>query len=210
MHEFDTFVRIYLCSVSLSGNIADAVNVTEIGAFDREERKEIGEQEVAKRGLIGETLSGAFEDGFLACPQAGESHVGAGCLVNLSQFVVVHRITGNLLIVGFHRLDIDTYGAIIGHTDDSLVAMTQVEMNVGMANDAGLAVWAIFEQGLLLDAILFAQGLAQEQVGHRILKLLMHLTKGQRLTAPPLGELGERRGEVNGFEMIVVEEMHKA
>lgn len=46
MHKFDTFARIYLCSVSLSGSIADAVNVTEIGAFDREERKGIGEKEV--------------------------------------------------------------------------------------------------------------------------------------------------------------------
>ena len=52
MHKFDTFARIYLCSVSLSGNIADAVNVAEIGAFDREERKGIGAQEVAERVFL--------------------------------------------------------------------------------------------------------------------------------------------------------------
>ena len=46
MREFDTFARIYLCSVSLSGSIADAVNVTEIGVFEREERKGISEKEV--------------------------------------------------------------------------------------------------------------------------------------------------------------------
>jgi hypothetical protein len=46
VHEFDTFARIYLCSVSLSGSIADAVNVAEIGTFDRKEWKGIGEQEV--------------------------------------------------------------------------------------------------------------------------------------------------------------------
>jgi len=59
----------------LSGSIADAINIAEVGAFDREEWKGISEKEVTKRGLIGETLSGAFEDGFLTCPQAGESHV---------------------------------------------------------------------------------------------------------------------------------------
>ena len=46
MHEFVTFARIYLCSVSLSGSIADAINIAEIRAFDREERKGIGEKEV--------------------------------------------------------------------------------------------------------------------------------------------------------------------
>ena len=60
MHKFDTFARICLCSVSLSGSIADAVNVTEIGAFDREERKGIGEQEVAKRVFL--EIKDAFDD----------------------------------------------------------------------------------------------------------------------------------------------------
>ena len=46
MHEFDTFARIYLCSVSLSGSIADAVNVAEIRAFEREERKGVDDKEV--------------------------------------------------------------------------------------------------------------------------------------------------------------------
>ena len=206
MHEFDTFVRIFC----LLGSIADAVNVVEVGTFDREERKDIGAQEVAERGLSGETLPGTFEDGFLLRPKAGERHVGTRYLMNQLQFVVVHRITGNFLIEGSHRLDIGTNGAVVGHTEDGLVAMTHVEMYLGMAHDARLAVRTIIESRWLLDAIGFAQGLAQEQVGHRILKLLMHLTKGQRLTAPPLGELGERRGEVDSFEMVVEEEMHKA
>ena len=144
------------------------VNVTEIGAFDREERKGIGVEEVAERGVVGKALSGMFEDSFLACPKAGEGHVGAGSLMNLSEFVVVHRIAGDILIVGFHRLDIDTYGAIIGHTDDSLIAMTEVEMYLRMAYDARLSIWTIIECRLLLNAIGLKQGFAQEQIGHCI------------------------------------------
>ena len=156
--------------------MTNGINVAEVGAFDREERKGIGVEEVAERGVVGKAHTRALEDCFLLSPQAGEGHVGTGSLTDQSELVVAHRITGDLLIVGFYRLDIDTDGTVIGDTDDGLIAMTEVEMHLGMIHEAGLAVRAVVEHRLPADAIGFAQGLAQQQVGRRALTLLMLVT----------------------------------
>ena len=56
-----TLSPAFVCvSNSLSGSIADAVNVAEIGAFDREEWKGIGEKEVTKRVFL--EVEDAFDD----------------------------------------------------------------------------------------------------------------------------------------------------
>ena len=43
--------------------------------------------------------------------------------------------------------------------------MTQVEVDVGMSGNHGLAVFTIFEHGRFRDAILLLQSLTQQQIG---------------------------------------------
>ena len=93
MHIFDTFARIYLCSVSLSGSIADAVNVTEIGVFEREERKGIGEQEVAKRVFL--EVEDAFDDDGL------DTYLVLSTIVEL----LLHQTVGSVILHGGEEFD---------------------------------------------------------------------------------------------------------
>ena len=50
-------------------------------------------------------------------------------------------------------LDIDAYGTVAEDADDSLGAMAEVEVDVGMADDEGLAVLSIGEDGRFGDAL---------------------------------------------------------
>ncbi len=112
----------------------------------------------------GDALTGKLDDGLLLRPQLGKLQGGA---IDALQLVVVHDIASQRLLIGTNALDVDTYGLVADHTDGSLATMAEVEVDVGMANDAGLAVFTIFEDGSLIDAILLAQGLAQQQIGSR-------------------------------------------
>lgn len=187
---------------------ANAVNVAQVGAFDRDEREGIGEKEVAEFGLADDALAGLFEDGFLLGPQASEGHVGTRSTGDLEQFGVVHHITGHLGIVCAHRFYIDANGAVVCHTDDGLVAMTQVEMDFGMGGKIGLAMLTIAERGGFLDAILFAQDLTEEQIGGCTLDASQRLTIAQSLLASPVGKLGQGGFEVEGLEVGVEEDGH--
>ena len=81
-------------------------------------------------------------------------------------------------------------------------------MDVGMGGKIGLAIWAIIEGWLLLDAILFAQDPTEEQIGGCTLDASQRLTIAQGLLASPVGQLGQGGFEFEGLEVGVEEDGH--
>ena len=63
-----------------------------------------------------------------------------------------------------NALDIDTDRVVTHHTDGRLATVAQIEVDVRMADDGGFTVFTILEDGRLVDAILFAQRLTQQQI----------------------------------------------
>ena len=112
--------------------------------------------------IVADAVTAQFDNSLFLRPQLGELE---GRAVDALQLIVVHDIAGQRLLIGANGLDIDTYGLVADHTDGGLATMSEVEVDVWMADDGGFAVFTIFEDRSLIDAILLAQGLAQQQIG---------------------------------------------
>ena len=133
-----------------------------IGDYGLELTSKTGEHRLH---IVADAVAAKFDDSLLLCPQLGELQRRILGMEYLFQLVVVHDIAGQRLLIGTNALDVDTYGLVADHTDGGLTTMAEVEVDVRVPNDAGLAVFTIFEDGSLIDAILLTQGLTQQQVG---------------------------------------------
>ena len=79
-------------------------------------------------------------------------------------------------------------------------------MDVVVADDDGLAMFAETEYGLLIDAIHFAQSPAKQEIGGNALTLLLQVKIGQCLLPALRGELSEGSFDVDSVEMVVYED----
>ena len=87
VHDFDTFVRVFC----LLGSIADAINIAEVGAFDREKWKGIGEKEVTKRVFL--EVKDTLDDNGL------DAYLVLGTVVELLFHQTVRRIVHSFIRV---------------------------------------------------------------------------------------------------------------
>ena len=115
--------------------------------------------------IVADAVAAKFDDSLLLCPQLGELQRRILGMEYLFQLVVVHHIARQRLTIAVDALDVDAYGLVADHTDGSFPTVTHIEVDVGGPSDGGLAVFTIFEDGGLTDAILLTQGLTQQQVG---------------------------------------------
>jgi hypothetical protein len=81
--------------------------------------------------------------------------------------------------------------------------VAEVEVDVRVTDDGGLAVFTIFEDGSLIDAILLAQGLAQQQIGSRTRLASQLVLKTQTLFPALFREQGQCRLPVEVCYVVI-------
>ena len=79
--------------------------------------------------------------------------------------MLIHGIAYEAVFVFTDALDIHPYRPVAQHADNSLATMTQIEVDVGLADDGGFSMLAIFKQRTLGDAVFITQPLTQQQIG---------------------------------------------
>ena len=138
--------------------------------------------------MIGDARTGALQQSFLHGPETDEGYVGAVAAGDECQLFVVHRIACQRLLIAADALYVASYGLIAHHAEHRLAAMAEVEVDVGVPDYRGFAVFAVFEDGRLRDAILLAQCLAEQQIGCCALLAPQFEFEAQALLAALLAE----------------------
>ena len=106
--------------------------------------------------IVADAVPAELDDGLLLRPQLGKLQRRILGMQYLFQLVVAHHIACQRLTIAMDALDINTYGLVADHTDGGLATVAEVEVDVRVTDDGGLAVFTIFEDGSLIDAILLA------------------------------------------------------
>lgn len=140
------------------------------------------------------SLTGELEEGLLARPEPGEGEVGMGGGEYLLLLVGVHGVAEEVGTGGTDALHINANGTGGEGAEDSSAAVAEVEMQVGVLGQIGLAAGMITEGGNILDAILLAKCLLEQEEGHCPLALTGKMTVAQDSLAPPLGQLRQELG----------------
>ena len=93
-----------------------------------------------------------FQDCFLLRPKPGEGNVGGRVGKDGFRLLWAHRVTDQAFLFLVDVLDVQATRAVADEASDSLLAMTDAEMYVGMVFQEGLAVLVEFKRRLSLDA----------------------------------------------------------
>ena len=104
--------------------------------------------------------------------------------------VVVHHCLHHLGIIATHTLHVEAYGHRADHACRCLMAMAEIEMDVGMTHKLGLAMSPERELRRLLDAILLAERSLQQLIGGKRKTLVVLLPIAQRMVASLLTDSG--------------------
>ena len=156
--------------------------------------------------VIGNPPARPLHDGLLHRPQPREHHLRTLRLQNRLHLLVVHHVACQTFIVSSHHLHIHTYGMVADGADDGLLAMTQVEVDVGTPDYRGLPMLTIFKNRLLRDSIYLAQPFAKQHVGGSTSALAQLVLVLERHLPTLVGELQKRLVQVEVVDMVVDED----
>ena len=165
-------------------------------------KEEIGE-------VVVNTATGEFDDGFFLCPEAGEGDLGVGSGGYEGEFLWGEDMTGEGFVVTADALDVDANGT--GGNDAGKGGTTVGEVEVEPPSypprggrgkrqsgetalrerEFGFAVGAEGEGGLLGDAVGFAEGLAEEEVGEGAFEASLAMLETEGFFASPRRKGGE-------------------
>ncbi len=164
-------------------------------------KEEVGE-------VVVDATTSEFDDGFFLCPEASERDLGVGSGGDEGELVGGEDMAGEGLVVTADALDVDADGTGGNDAGKGGTAVGEVEVKPpsyppkggrtirGVGKEQfGFAVGAEGEGGLLGDAVGFAEGLAEEEVGEGAFEAALAMLEAEGLCAAPLGEGGEGMGE---------------
>ena len=72
---------------------------------------------------------------------------------NLLGFIFVHCIVYQTFFIFTNALNVYSYRVVADNTNDCLATMAEIEMNFGKTDKHGFAMFTIFKDGLLRNAI---------------------------------------------------------
>ena len=165
-------------------------------------KEEIGE-------VVVDAATCEFDDGFFLCPEAGEEDLGVGSGGDEGEFLGGENIAGEGLVVTADALDVDANGTGGNDTGEGGTTVGEVEMEPpsyppkggrgrrGSGETAlrerefGFAVGAEGEGGLLGDAVGFAEGLAEEEVGEGAFETALPMLEAEGFFASPRRKGGD-------------------
>ena len=171
-------------------------------------KEEIGE-------VVVNTAAGEFDDGFFLCPEAGEGDLGVGSGGDEGEFLWGEDMTGEGLVVTADALDVDANGTGGNDAGKGGTTVGEVEMKPPSyppkggrgkrqsgetalrEREFGFAVGTEGEGGLLGDAVGFAEGLAEEEVGEGAFEASLAMLETEGFFASP-----RRKGGEGGFQLL--------
>lgn len=171
-------------------------------------KEEIGE-------VVVNTATGEFDDGFFLCPEAGEGDLGVGSGGDEGEFLWGEDMTGEGLVVTADALDVDANGTGGNDAGKGGTTVGEVEMEPPSyphkggrgkrqsgetalrEREFGFAVGTEGEGRLLGDAVGFAEGLAEEEVGEGAFEASLAMLETEGFFASP-----RRKGGEGGFQLL--------
>ena len=100
-------------------------------------------------------------------------------------------------------LDVHAHRAVAEHADGGLAAVAQAEVDVGMVQQEGFAVFAVPKHGRLADAIFVAKALTQKKIGTGTQLPPQFVAELECLSPALLGEQRQGSGEIEPGYVIV-------
>ena len=168
-------------------------------------KEEIGE-------VVVDAATCEFDDGFFLCPEAGEGDLGVRSGGDEGEFLGGEDMAGEGLVVTADALDVDANGTGGKDTGKGGTTVGEVEMKPPSypskggrgrrgrrqsgetalrEREFGFAVGAEGEGGLFGDAIDFAEGLAEEEVGEGAFEASLAMLETEGFFASPRRKGGE-------------------
>ncbi len=165
-------------------------------------KEEIGE-------VVVDAATCEFDDGFFLCPEAGEEDLGVGSGGDEGEFLRGEDMAGEGLVVTADALDVDADGTGGNDAGKGETTVGEVEMKppsypskggrgkrqsgetAWREREFGFAVGAVGEGGLFGDAIDFAEGLAEQQVGEGAFEASLAMLETEGFFASPRRKGGE-------------------
>ena len=118
---------------------------------------------------------------FLHRPKTDKRDSWVGSLLDALQFLVIHRVLRQRILIRTDRLHIDSHGRVTDHAGSSLLAVTEVEIDLWMSDDTRLPMRVVFKDRILCDTIILAEALLQQLVGQHAESLALLKLELQRL-----------------------------
>ena len=168
-------------------------------------KEEIGE-------VVVDAATCEFDDGFFLCPEAGEEDLGVGSGGDEGEFLRGEDMAGEGLVVTADALDVDANGTGGNDAGKGGTTVGEVEMKPPSypskggrgrrgrrqsgetalrEREFGFAVFTVGEGGLFGDAIDFAEGLAEQQVGEGAFEASLAMLETEGFLASPRRKGGE-------------------
>lgn len=157
--------------------------------------------------VIDNACAGKFQNSFLLRPKACEGNVGERGGKDGFRLLRTHRVTDKVFLCLVDALDVQTTGTVTDEATDSLLAMTDAEINVGIVFQERFAVLVEFKLRLPVNAEAEAESPQQFRVSDSTLSPTLQVLEAQRLFAPPFGQRGYEpfRLRLGEFRYVVVD-----
>ena len=138
--------------------------------------------------VIYDTRPHEFQNSLFLRPEAGKDNIWTGSSKDGFCLFGTHRMADKTLFYRADTLDVQAARTVADETADSLPAMTDAEVDIGMLRQIGFAVLVIGETGLAINAKADAKPSQQFNIPYGTLSPTLQVFKPQSRLASPFGQ----------------------